>query len=110
MAKVGLENDTLKQPKCPSNWEYSTGQRQLLDIQSGEQMDRLSFSAQTKKQSKRTAFLFFAKTVPHSPVAGVLSIFEIPAVVSVIYHLFGHAAVDADIFASNKACFVGAKE
>ena len=45
MAKVGLENDTLKQPKCPSNWEYSTGQRQLLDIQSGEQMDRLSFSA-----------------------------------------------------------------
>ena len=43
MAKVGLENDILKQPKCPSNWEYSTGQRQLLDIQSGEQMDRLSF-------------------------------------------------------------------
>ena len=43
MAKVGLENDTLKQPKCPLNWEYSTGQRQLLDIQSGEQMDRLSF-------------------------------------------------------------------
>ncbi|MBQ6988381.1 MAG: hypothetical protein IJN45_04450 [Alistipes sp.] len=49
MAKVGLENDTLKLPKCPPNWEYSTGQRQLLDIQSGEQMDRLSFSAQTKK-------------------------------------------------------------
>ena len=49
MAKVGLENDTLKQPKCPSNWEYSTGQRQLLDIQSGEQMDRLSFSAQSPK-------------------------------------------------------------
>ncbi|MBP3419989.1 MAG: hypothetical protein J6K74_05335, partial [Marinifilaceae bacterium] len=45
MAKVGPENDTLKQPKCPSNWEYSTWQRQLLDIQSGEQMDRLSFSA-----------------------------------------------------------------
>lgn len=45
MAKVGLENDTLKLPKCPSNWEYSTGQRQLLDIQSREQMDRLSFSA-----------------------------------------------------------------
>ena len=45
MAKVGLENDTLRPPKCPSNWEYSTGQRQLLDIQSGEQMDRLSFSA-----------------------------------------------------------------
>ena len=46
MANVGLENDTLNPPKCPSNWEYSTGQRQLLDIQSGEQMDRLSFSAQ----------------------------------------------------------------
>ena len=27
MAKVGLENDTLNPPKCPSNWEYSTGQR-----------------------------------------------------------------------------------
>ena len=52
MAKVGLENDTLKQPKCPSNWEYSTGQRQLLDIQSGELMDRLSFPAQ------RTAIIF----------------------------------------------------
>ena len=45
MAKVGLENDTLNPPKCPSNWEYSTGQRQLLDIQSREQMDRLSFYA-----------------------------------------------------------------
>ena len=45
MAKVGLKNDTLRSPKCPSNWEYSTGQRQLLDIQSGEQMDRLSFWA-----------------------------------------------------------------
>ena len=32
--------------KCPSNWGYSTGQRQLLDIQSGEQMDRVSFFAQ----------------------------------------------------------------
>ena len=56
MAKVGLENDTLKQPKCPSNWEYSTGQRQLLDIQSGEQMDRLSFSAQRTKDSKSYPF------------------------------------------------------
>ena len=56
MAKVGLENDTLKQPKCPSNWEYSTGQRQLLDIQSGEQMDRLSFSAQRTKDSIKLSF------------------------------------------------------
>ena len=60
MAKVGLENDTLKQPRCPSNWEYSTGQRQLLDIQSGEQMDRLSFSAQIVqiKRDKVTKNLF----------------------------------------------------
>ena len=58
MAKVGLENDTLKQPKCPSNWEYSTGQRQLLDIQSGEQMDRLSFSAQNQVSEKSEPFLF----------------------------------------------------
>ena len=56
MAKVGPENDTLKQPKCPSNWEYSTGQRQLLDIQSGEQMDRLSFSAQRTKDSRQLSF------------------------------------------------------
>ncbi len=56
MAKVGLENDTLKQPKCPSNWEYSTGQRQLLDIQSGEQIDRLSFSAQRTKDSIKLSF------------------------------------------------------
>ena len=52
MAKVGLENDTLKQPKCPSNWEYSTGQRQMLDIQSGEQIDRLSFSSQRVQNKK----------------------------------------------------------
>ena len=52
MAKVGLENDTLTPPKCPSNWEYSTGQRQLLDIQSREQMDRLSFSAPRIKVSE----------------------------------------------------------
>ena len=59
MAKVGLENDTLKPPKCPSNWEYSTGQRQLLDIQSGEQMDRLSFSAhETKKTANGCLFSF----------------------------------------------------
>ena len=56
MAKVGLENDTLKPPKCPSNWEYSTGQRQLLDIQSGEQMDRVSFSAQRTKDSIKLSF------------------------------------------------------
>ena len=61
MAKVGLENDTLKQPKCPSNWEYSTGQRQLLDIQSGEQMDRLSFSA--PKKVSRDADLNFATDI-----------------------------------------------
>ncbi len=54
MVKVGLENDTLKQPKCPSNWEYNTGQRQLLDIQSGEQMDRVSFSARRNKDWFRT--------------------------------------------------------
>ena len=56
MAKVGLENDTLKQPKCPSNWEYSTGQRQLLDIQGREQMDRLSFSAQRRKAVQKGCF------------------------------------------------------
>ena len=64
MAKVGLENDTLKQPKCPSNWEYSTGQRQLLDIQSGEQMDRLSFSAQNQVSEKSETFLFLCKIAP----------------------------------------------
>ena len=56
MAKVGLENDTLNPPKCPSNWEYSTGQRQLTDIQSREQMDRVSFSAQNEKDSFRLSF------------------------------------------------------
>ena len=61
MAKVGLENDTLKPPKCPSNWEYSTGQRQLLDIQSGEQMDRVSFSAPRMKVSESSeTFLFLS--------------------------------------------------
>ena len=60
MAKVGLENDTLKQPKCPSNWEYSTGQGQLLDIQSGGQMDRLSFSAQRMKVSEFSETFFVA--------------------------------------------------
>ena len=30
MAKVGLENDTLKPSKCPSNWEYSTGKCNCL--------------------------------------------------------------------------------
>ena len=73
MAKVGLENDTLKPPKCPSNWEYSTGQRQLLDIQSGEQMDRLSFSAQNRKAQISLSLFYFCtfrgKTAPHSPVA-----------------------------------------
>ena len=64
MAKVGLENDTLNPPKCPSNWEYSTGQRQLLDIQSGEQMDRLSFSAQNQvSEFSETFFVFVAKQV-----------------------------------------------
>lgn len=60
MAKVGLENDTLKQPKCPSNWEYSTGQRQLLDIQSGEQMDRLSFSALAHSDNRKIIAFFCA--------------------------------------------------
>ena len=69
MAKVGLENDTLKPPKCPSNWEYSTGQRQLLDIQSGEQMDRLSFSAQTKKSSPNgLLFLFDTRLARSDPM------------------------------------------
>ena len=63
MAKVGLENDTLKQPKCPSNWEYSTGQRQLLDIQSGEQMDRLPFSAPNQVSEKSETFLLHAVEV-----------------------------------------------
>ena len=64
MAKVGLENDTLKQPKCPSNWEYSTGQRQLLDIQSREQVDRLSFSAQNQVSEESETFLFLCKIAP----------------------------------------------
>ena len=59
MAKVGLENDTLNPPKCPSNWEYSTGQRQLLDIQSGEQMDRLSFSAPKARKGRENISTFF---------------------------------------------------
>ena len=60
MAKVGLENDTLKPPKCPSNWEYSTGQRQLLDIQSGKQMDRLSFSALAYSDNRKIVAFFCA--------------------------------------------------
>ena len=60
MAKVGLEKDTLKLPKCPSKWEYSTGQRQLLDIQSREQMDRLSFSAPRMKVSEFSETFFVA--------------------------------------------------
>lgn len=75
MAKVGLENDTLKQPKCPSNWEYSTGQRQLLDIQSGEQMDRLSFSAQRRKAVQTGCFSSvdtrLARSDPTHPFQGV---------------------------------------
>ena len=62
MAKVGLENDTLNPPKCPSNWEYSTGQRQLLDIQSREQMDRLSFSAPRMKVSEFSETFFVVYT------------------------------------------------
>ena len=69
MAKVGLENDTLKLPKCPSNREYSTGQRQLLDIQSRAQMDRHSFSAQNQVSEKSETFLFYAKLAPQAPVA-----------------------------------------
>ena len=70
MAKVGLENDTLKQPKCPSNWEYSTGQRQLLDIQSGEQMDRLSFSAQNQVSEFSETFLFLGLLVKEIGLIG----------------------------------------
>ncbi len=78
MAKVGLENDTLRPPKCPSNWEYSIGQRQLLDIQSGEQMDRLSFSAhETKKTANGCLFRFVLSATmvlterPQTPLSGV---------------------------------------
>ena len=76
MAKVGLENDTLKPPKCPSNWEYSTGQRQLLDIQSREQMDRLSFSAQ-RRERQPIGCLFslkvrgFERATPSRPFQGL---------------------------------------
>ena len=72
MAKIGLENNTLKQPKCPSNWEYSTGQRQLLDIQSREQMDRLSFSAQNQVSEFSETFLFLCKIAPLSTCGKVL--------------------------------------
>ena len=72
MAKVGLENDTLKQLKCPSNWEYSTGQRQLLDIQSGEQMDRVSFSAQNQVSEESETFLFLCKIAPLSTCGKVV--------------------------------------
>ena len=65
MAKVGLENDTMGQPKCPSNWGYSTGQRQLLDIQSGGQMDRLSFSAYWLRQHF-AVFFVLVQLVEHN--------------------------------------------
>lgn len=76
MAKVGLENDTLKQPKCPSNWEYSTGQRQLLDIQSGEQMDRVSFSAPRNKETPlQTSVRGFCFTQPSQSCALICDYF-----------------------------------
>ena len=74
MKKVGLENDTLNPPKCPPNWEYSTGQRQLLDIQSGEQMVRLSFSAlEIKHLQKCDCFFIYHLTRmsgPKFPLSG----------------------------------------
>ena len=35
---------------------------------------------------------------------------QLPSVVAVVYHLFGHSSVDADIFAGDECCLVRAEE
>ena len=55
-------------------------------------------------------YLWISRLFLYSVIHLFSILLQLPAVVAVVNHLAGHAAVNADVFACDKTSFVAAKE